>query len=72
MAIAVRVVRTTESTTCQAGGAGRRASRMSMRNGLAGGKSDMPTDSGLAGFLSTAVQTKTGIIDSSITGIISD
>ena len=45
---------------------------MSIRNGLAGGNSDMPTESGLDGFLSTAVQTKIGSIDSSITGIISD
>src|SRR4029077_15456103 len=68
---AVRVVPTTDNPTCQAGGAGRIPSRISIRNGLAGGNSDMPTDNALDGFLSTAVQTKTGNIDSSMTGIIS-
>ena len=69
---AVAAVKTTESPTCQKGGAGRKARRINMRNGLAGGNSDMPTESVLDGFCNTAVHTKTGNIDKSITGIISD
>ena len=60
------------SATCQTGGAGRSAIRISIKNGLAGGNSDKPTESALDGFRKTAIQTNAGNIDSSMIGIISD
>jgi hypothetical protein len=68
--MAVKVVSMIEMTTCQAGGAGVSAIQISIWNGVAGGNIDVPIESGLAGFSSMAVQTKTGSIDKSITGII--
>ena len=69
---AVRVASTIDSPTCQYGGAGRRARRISIKNGVAGGNSVSPTASGLDGLFNTAIHTKAGNIDTIITGIISD
>src|SRR3954451_345394 len=65
-------VRTSDTPTSHAGGEGCTSIRRNIRNGVAGGKSDRPTDAGLFGLFRMIVQQKAGSIDRLITGIISD